>query len=63
MIRDVGIFVALFFLLISVICIFNARVIAKNKFREKNENSVVNVIRVISYIVCVGTLFMIYYLK
>ena len=63
MIRNVEIIVDLLLLLIAIICIFNARVIAKNKFKEKNENRVVDIIRVISYIVCVGTLFVFYYLK
>lgn len=63
MVRDVEVVIALFFLLMGVIVIFNARWIVKNKFNDRSENIAVTIVKVLGYLLCVAALVFIYYMR
>ena len=63
MLKDVELFLCLFILFIAVIVIFNARWIIKNKVKKDVENKVVDNIKVVGFLVCIGCLIAIYYIK
>lgn len=63
MVKDVELFIPLFLLFISLIIIFNARWLIKNKVKKDVENNVVKWIKIVSYFVCIACLIAIYYIK
>ena len=64
MLKDLEILVALIFLFIGIFFIFNARGVVKKKVQKNNkdENKVVNIVKVIAYIISVLALILLYYL-
>lgn len=60
MIRNIIIFIALLIILLCVISTFNARSIAKMKFKSVEENKVTKLIKGIGFIICVFMLILIY---
>lgn len=63
MLKDMVIVVALVVFLVSIVCIYNARGIVRNKVKVESENNVVVGLKVVGYILCMFSLFFIYYLK
>ena len=63
MVKEVEIFVCLFFLLISVLLIFNARLFVRNKMDTSNENVKVIIIKWLGTFVAVFSLIILYYLN
>lgn len=61
--KELEIFIALLFLFLAVICIFNSRFIAKKRFFMFNENKTVNVIKLVGYCVCIFSLILMYLSK
>ena len=64
MLKDLEILVTLIFLFIGIFFIFNARGVVKKKVQKNNkdENKVVNIVKVIAYIVTVLSLGLMYIL-
>lgn len=58
--KELEIFIALIFLFVSVIFVFNSRSIAKKRFFMFNENKVVTVLKIIGTIICIFSLVLIY---
>lgn len=63
MLKDVELFIALIFLLIGVILIFNARYITKSKLESQNENVAVNILKILGYLLCVFSLVFAFYIN
>ena len=63
MLKDVELFFCLFILFISIIVIFNARWMIKNKVKKEVENKVVDCIKLVSFIISVGALVAIYFIR
>lgn len=65
MIEKFEIVIALVFLLMSILCVFHARGIVKNRFlvKEENLNKAVNIFKIICFIIIVTLLVWIYYLQ
>lgn len=63
MLKDVELFLCLFILFIVVIVIFNARWIIKNKVKKEVENKVVDYIKVVAFLISVGALVAIYFIR
>lgn len=63
MIKDVELFLCLFVLFIAIIIIFNARWIIKNKVKKEVENKIVDYIKVVAFLISVGVLVTIYFIK
>lgn len=63
MVKNVLIIVALIVFLVSLIFIYNARLIVKKKVKQENENNVVTGLKVLGYILCIVSLFLIYFLN
>lgn len=63
MLRDVELFLCLFILFIAIIVVFNARWIIKNKVKKEVENKVVDYIKVVAFLISVGMLVAIYFIR
>ncbi|MNO89633.1 hypothetical protein D3C76_811220 [compost metagenome] len=63
MLTNILITVALVVFLVSIIFIYNARGIVRNKKKLDNENNLVVGLKVIGYLGCILSLLSIYYLK
>lgn len=63
MLKDVELFLCLFILFIADIVIFNARWIIKNKVKKEVENKVVDYIKVVAFLISVGALVAIYFIR
>lgn len=63
MLKDVELFLCLFVLFVAIIVIFNARWIIKNKVKKEVENKVVDYIKVVAFLISVGALVAIYFIK
>ena len=60
MVRKMIEFLSLLVILVCVISIFNARVIAKKKFENVNENKMTKTIKIVGYVISVCMLILIY---
>ena len=63
MVKNMIIFLNLLIILVCVISIFNARNIAKKKFKTVNENNATKIIKIVGFVVIIGMLFLIYIYK
>ena len=63
MLKDVELFLCLFILFIAIIVVFNARWIIKNKVKKEVENKVVEYIKVVAFLISVGALVAIYFIR
>lgn len=63
MLKDVELFLCLFILFIAIIVVFNARWIIKNKVKKEVENKVVDYIKVVAFLISVGMLVAIYFIR
>lgn len=63
MLKDVELFLCLFVLFIAMIVVFNARWIIKNKVKKEVENKVVDYIKVVAFLISVGMLVAIYFIR
>jgi peptidoglycan biosynthesis protein MviN/MurJ (putative lipid II flippase) len=63
MLKDVELFLCLFILFIAIIVIFNARWIIKNKVKKEVENKLVELTKVIAFIIAVCSFIGIYFIK
>ena len=63
MVEGLNVFIALIFLLIAIAFIFDARVIVKSKFKSSNENTAVNILKFVGYVMGALSLIAIYYLR
>ena len=63
MLFDVEMFFCFFVIFIACIFLFNARWICKNKVKIEKENTLVNVVKVISFLVIICSLYIIYKIK
>lgn len=63
MFKEIEILVALLFLLLGVLLVFNARVIVRFKMDKRNENIKVNIIKWIGAFVIALALGFLYYIK
>lgn len=63
MLKDVELFLCLFVLFVAIIVIFNARWIIKNKVKKEVENKVVDYIKVVAFLISVGALVAIYFIR
>ena len=63
MLRDVELFLCLFILFVAIIVVFNARWIIKNKVKKEVENKVVDYIKVVAFLISVGMLVAIYFIR
>lgn len=61
--RELEIFIALMFLFIAVVCVFNSRIIAKKRFFMFNENKVVLGIKIVGACICIFSLILIYLIR
>lgn len=63
MVKNILIVVALLLLLFSVLIIYNARAIVKEKTKIQNQNNIVIGVKVLGYIFLILSLILICYLK
>lgn len=63
MLKDVELFLCLFVLFVAIIVVFNARWIIKNKVKKEVENKVVDYIKVVAFLISVGALVAIYFIR
>ena len=63
MVKKMIIFLSLLVILVCVICIFYARNIAKKRFKQVEENKMTTIIKVVSFIVTIGMMYLIYVYK
>lgn len=63
MLKDVELFLCLFVLFVAIIVVFNARWIIKNKVKKEVENKVVDYIKVVAFLISVGMLVAIYFIR
>ncbi|MNI64324.1 hypothetical protein D3C73_1197580 [compost metagenome] len=63
MLKSLSIVFTLLFFLISIICIYNARGIVRNKMNNINENKAVKTVKVLGYVFCILSLAVLCYLK
>lgn len=62
MIKEFEVIVALFFILVSILVLFNARKIARTKFKTVDQNVATRNIKIAFYILIVILLVFIYYI-
>lgn len=60
MVKNMIVFLNFFVILVCVISIFNARNIARNKFKNVDENRATKIIKIIGFVVTVCMLLLIY---
>ena len=60
MVRNMIIFLSLLVILVCVMCIFNARSIAKKRFKLVEENKMTKIIKVVGFVVSIAMLYLIY---
>lgn len=63
MLKDVELFVCLLILFMALMVIFYARWMIKNKVKKEVENKVVETMKIVAFIVCIGILLVIYFIK
>ena len=63
MLKDAEIFIVVFTLFLGVIFVFNARWLVKKRFKSKNENRDVNIVKWVSYIIIICSLIAIKYIS
>lgn len=62
MLKNIGLLVSLLFLILSVVCIFNARGVVGKKCDNEHINQVVKRVKIVGYIVAVLSLIAIYFI-
>ena len=63
MLKDIELFILLFVAFVAILVIFNARWIIKNKVKKTIENRIVQINKLIAFIVLVVSFLLIYFIK
>lgn len=60
MVKNMIIFLSLLVILVCVMCIFNARHIAKKRFKHVEENKMTKIIKIAGFVVTIIMMYIIY---